>query len=594
MKIITRILLILTLTAVLVSCSDDNSSQPVYELSTEFEDLNVPTDFDWVTGNRIKVNVEINSQHLDIDLNGHKINLIDGKNEIVTSAVIDNMQASIPAVIPEEVSSLLIHIPSVNLTKSISPYELEQNVTIELSDVLTSVVVSNKEKDTRVNPIGNHDFEIDLLNDSPNANFEPPVDGEWYQYSAGTQDCDIVDDPMDGNSVLKMVPNCYATQSIDVNPNDQAFLTFSVRNPDENFVTLTVNFSYYDINGNATGTQALQLNSAEHDMDITWTEFSTAFVIPANSTRLTLGFHSHNFGIDYYFLDNIVYNAIGDSDGDNVNDNDDDYPNDPERAYRVVVPYTGRRIVAFEDLWPDKGDYDFNDMVIGTRFEYALNAQNQYVDLNASVRYRGLGAGYHNGLGVRFINVENNGSRNVYTPLTDPAFVKDSSHNSDIDPYEDNSIIITGDVFAQINTYYQNNGVGPDGTIYDRLFTVNFNTAATQPVNLVEDFFLYHAGHRGREIHLPNRPATAGADVNKFMTGDDATDPTSDYWYQTAQGHPWGIELLSTQVNFLHPRENVDITGAYPEFKAWAESGGQTNTSWYMNYVEDKIYNFED
>merc|ERR1711879_138237 len=51
-----------------------------------------------------------------------------------------------------------------------------------------------------------------------------------------------------------------------------------------------------------------------------------------------------------------------DADGDGISDVFDDFPNDPSKAFHTNN-YSNSTLV-FEDLWPQKGDYDFNDMVI--------------------------------------------------------------------------------------------------------------------------------------------------------------------------------------------------------------------------------------
>ena len=57
--------------------------------------------------------------------------------------------------------------------------------------------------------------------------------------------------------------------------------------------------------------------------------------------------------------------GITDTDNDGVADEDDDYPSDPYRAYNNYYPAQGvYGTVAFEDNWPNKADYDFNDLVV--------------------------------------------------------------------------------------------------------------------------------------------------------------------------------------------------------------------------------------
>ncbi|WP_295461384.1 LruC domain-containing protein, partial [uncultured Thiodictyon sp.] len=60
--------------------------------------------------------------------------------------------------------------------------------------------------------------------------------------------------------------------------------------------------------------------------------------------------------------------VVLDSDGDGIPDALDAFPQDPTRAARRFYPSaTGFGSLAFEDLWPKKGDFDMNDLVVAYR-----------------------------------------------------------------------------------------------------------------------------------------------------------------------------------------------------------------------------------
>ncbi|HEY9117583.1 MAG TPA: LruC domain-containing protein, partial [Roseivirga sp.] len=89
-----------------------------------------------------------------------------------------------------------------------------------------------------------------------------------------------------------------------------------------------------------------------------------------------------------------------DTDGDGINDILDEYPNDPNIAYVSYYPSaTTFGSFAFEDNWPDYGDYDFNDLVIDYQFKHYLNANNQIVEMESNFKVRAIGAGFRNGFG---------------------------------------------------------------------------------------------------------------------------------------------------------------------------------------------------
>jgi hypothetical protein len=117
----------------------------------------------------------------------------------------------------------------------------------------------------------------------------------------------------------------------------------------------------------------------------------------ASSGKYIMGFEDvvrTASGCDHDFNDVLFYttsnpvNAISndsivtlppsaDLDGDGVNDVDDEYPNDPLRAFNSYYPALNQYAsVAFEDLWPYYGDYDLNDVVVDFKYRLVSNAQN--------------------------------------------------------------------------------------------------------------------------------------------------------------------------------------------------------------------------
>ncbi|NLH53483.1 MAG: LruC domain-containing protein, partial [Bacteroidales bacterium] len=78
----------------------------------------------------------------------------------------------------------------------------------------------------------------------------------------------------------------------------------------------------------------------------------------------------------------LAQSVIADADGDGVGDQDDEYPTDPFRAFNNYYPSSnGFATLAFEDNWPNKGDYDFNDVVVDYQLNRVTNSQNQLVEV---------------------------------------------------------------------------------------------------------------------------------------------------------------------------------------------------------------------
>jgi len=92
----------------------------------------------------------------------------------------------------------------------------------------------------------------------------------------------------------------------------------------------------------------------------------------------------------------IESNVDNDRDGDGVLDSIDAYPDDASRTTTETLMGT----LAFEDLWPKKGDYDFNDLVIRYTYDIDGNASNEIVSVNLSYKLVASGAGFPNGLAL--------------------------------------------------------------------------------------------------------------------------------------------------------------------------------------------------
>jgi LruC domain-containing protein len=61
--------------------------------------------------------------------------------------------------------------------------------------------------------------------------------------------------------------------------------------------------------------------------------------------------------------------------------------------------------IAFEDLWPSYGDYDFNDVALNYQVILKLNAQNLAVQMDLICNVKSNGAGFTNGIGIEIGNL---------------------------------------------------------------------------------------------------------------------------------------------------------------------------------------------
>ncbi|MEA3505696.1 MAG: LruC domain-containing protein [Bacteroidota bacterium] len=298
-----------------------------------------------------------------------------------------------------------------------------------------------------------------------------------------------------------------------------------------------------------------------------------------------------------------VYNDQGnsgstDSDGDGIQDSDDDYPNDPARAFNNFMPAAGYGSLAFEDLWPGKGDYDFNDLLLDYQFTTVTNALNKVTDVEGSFVVRAIGAGLRNGFGFQFpgnsiqtsdITVSGSILKDNYITLNDNGTEAGQEKPTIIVFDNANKILLTNSGFGanvDPNVPY----VEPDTIAISIAFTTN--TYVISDIDIVNfNPFLIVDEERGKEIHLADYPPTSLMDKSYFGTMDDDSNPNTGKYYKTDENLPWAINIPES---FDYTIEKAKITSGHLKFYEWAISSGSDYADWYQNKTgyrnSDNIY----
>ncbi len=254
-----------------------------------------------------------------------------------------------------------------------------------------------------------------------------------------------------------------------------------------------------------------------------------------------------------------------DTDGDGITDSNDEFPEDAEKAFEIFTPSKyGWGTVAFEDLWPFLGDYDFNDTAVNYRFVAIQNAQNEVVQLDIHFEVTSDGAGLTNAFGIEFESIAPNQVASVVGTVLNEGYINVAGNGAE--EGQNRAVIIL----------FDNNE-----TMLNRPTEVNvrFTTPLTTAQLGIAPFnpFLIINRDRGREIHLPNRLRTS-LGVNTVGTEGVNRDPDGNY--QTDSRLPWAINIIH---NFRVPKERVPVNRAYNFFNDWATSGGTTFPDWYKD-----------
>ncbi|OFY41117.1 MAG: hypothetical protein A2X18_12220 [Bacteroidetes bacterium GWF2_40_14] len=310
---------------------------------------------------------------------------------------------------------------------------------------------------------------------------------------------------------------------------------------------------------------------------------------------VVLGFEDLNraFGSDDDFNDAVFY-AVGtpvtaidyddlpvvvdptDTDGDGIPNDRDEFPNDPDVVYSTHYPSLNTyHSVAYEDLWPSRGDYDMNDVVVSYNSTHFLNGANKIVKITDRIKplWSGgiLDVGFGYQMGVSSSSVS---SVNKTSTFTDNSFRYQLSANGTEQSQSKATIM----VFDNVTTLgLTGTGAKPVFNI-DIRFTspVTIDQVTTPPYN---PFIVVNNNSRGREVHLPNYLPTELADSRQLGSANDKSDPSQNRYYVSDDAMPFAILIPE---NFEWPTESVNIGVYYPKFLQWAKSLGVDYPDWYL------------
>jgi LruC domain-containing protein len=271
-----------------------------------------------------------------------------------------------------------------------------------------------------------------------------------------------------------------------------------------------------------------------------------------------------------------------DSDNDGVLDDYDIAPNDANVASATYLPaYDKYATYAFEDLWPYKGDYDFNDLVVSHNATVMMNGEKMVTKVKYDLIIRAIGARFNNDLSLSFTDPQ----RSMTVANITPANVK--YEVIAVDDLSEISLLRVKELFNSsdlINTDESQPFKEPIQVSIELTFDGSISAS-----NFKVDEYLRINQEPGRELHKPGQPYTSLIDLNMLGDGDDDTKAGINKYYKTTDNLPWVLEIPT---EWEYPREGTDITKAYPKFKAFAQ--GDSQEAWYTegngNKVAEHIY----
>lgn len=225
----------------------------------------------------------------------------------------------------------------------------------------------------------------------------------------------------------------------------------------------------------------------------------------------------------------------------------------------------------FEDLWPFKGDYDMNDVVIKYHSVVSYNHRNEAIGTTDTFKLLWSGAQYPNGFAYEMnvnrsnveVTIENNSG------ITSPGLSNNLDKTTII--LFDNALIGTANNTKQ-STYIVKTKFKTPITMgkfekapYNPYITINANTLI--------------------ELHLPGYRPTSNADLKYFGKGDDKSNVEKGIYYVSNLQYPFAIHIIGAD-ELQIKKESRRIDATYPTFDTWVETGGKDCKDWYKHPIK--------
>lgn len=235
-------------------------------------------------------------------------------------------------------------------------------------------------------------------------------------------------------------------------------------------------------------------------------------------------------------------------------------------------------VYAYEDLWPNKGDYDMNDAVLDYKREFywktpdmknvPMKIFKETIKLTTYQNYVTLTSG----LAVTI----NGSSPNKVTMKT----VSGGKTNTANFAKEGNTYFLTDDITGTIGTTF--------------VLELQYDNGIADGSQSTIEPFIYRteeADDKGKsrwEVHLPFYAPTSKMKTSYFGTGDDCSDPSKGLYYVRSGDYPFAFFLSGVTIEpfkstiLLRANEKKPISDLYPKFLEWSTSKGEKNSDWYL------------
>ncbi|AFK05177.1 hypothetical protein Emtol_4052 [Emticicia oligotrophica DSM 17448] len=260
-------------------------------------------------------------------------------------------------------------------------------------------------------------------------------------------------------------------------------------------------------------------------------------------------------------------------------------PGDDKPEDQVVTEVNlGTYSYAFEDNWPQLGDYDLNDVVVDMNVVKFQNTSNKVTKVVLKGKLRAAGALKRLAVAVQLDGILANSVSKVTYSRADLVGSLLKLGANGVETGQKFAVATIADdvhkAFGLNNVGFvntQTNNYAPVDVVITIEFTTPLDSFTFQTLNM---FIVNYnsAGNDRGEVHLVGYKGTDKIDALKIANSTGSllsnTDP-----FKSINNEPWGLIIPSS---FVYPPETKNIKTFYTKFQSWATSGGTVDTNWYL------------
>lgn len=255
----------------------------------------------------------------------------------------------------------------------------------------------------------------------------------------------------------------------------------------------------------------------------------------------------------------------------------------PEEEKEIKSEQCGT--LAFEDMHPQKGDYDHNDVVIDYTYSLIKNTDAQLIAVQAEFTPRAAGGLRAAGFGIEFPQISKaNATGMLEADCNTPVVIV----------YDNVRNCFGSGLSGMVNTY-------PNLPHYDSPAPTTVRVDLKTPLSVEESNnftvlkfnpFIF-VDQRDNETHLIDYRPTSKNNNSTFGVQEDHSDGIKTF-YRSNNGYAWALDITKTSSSapsWTYPIETKSIVEAYPGYENWA-TGDHSNVDWFnlSNGVTEFLY----